>query len=66
MAHGEQRTVAMMTAARAAAAQAAETMQAGIDDVRETGQMAGEAREVIQQGLASEPHTAERWLERRG
>ncbi len=53
MAHGEERTVQVMTAARLAAAQAAESVNASIEDVRETGQMTGEAREVIQQGLAA-------------
>ncbi len=53
MAHGEERTVQVMTAARVAAEQAAESVNASIDDVHETGQMASEAREVIQQGLAA-------------
>jgi methyl-accepting chemotaxis protein len=53
MAQGEERTVQMMTAARAAAEQASESVNASLADVRETGQMAGEAREVIQQGLAA-------------
>ncbi len=53
MAQGEERTVQVMIAARVAAERAADSVHASIDDVRETGQMAGEAREVIQQGLAA-------------
>ena len=53
MAQGEERTVQIMTAARQAAERAAESVHASIDDVHETGEMAGQAREVIEQGLSA-------------
>ena len=51
MAQGEERTVQMMTLAHESAERAAESVQASLGDVRETAQMAGEAREVVKQGL---------------
>jgi methyl-accepting chemotaxis protein len=53
MAQGGERTVQMMAAAQAGAEAAAASVQASIDDVRETAEMAGEAREVTEQGLAA-------------
>lgn len=51
MAQGEERTVQMMTLARQSAKHAAESVTASLGDVRETAQMADEAREVVEQGL---------------
>ena len=50
MAQGEERTVQMMAARKQSADRAAESVKASIGDVRETAQMADEAREVDRAG----------------
>jgi methyl-accepting chemotaxis protein len=53
MAQGEEHTVQMMTAERETAERAAESVHARLDDVRQTSEMAVEAREVTERGLAA-------------
>ena len=53
MAQGEEHTVQLMAVARESAERAAESVHASLDDVRQTAEMAIEAREVTDRGLAA-------------
>ena len=53
MAQGEEHTVELMTVARASAERAAASVHASLDDVRQTAEMAVQAREVTDRGLAA-------------
>ena len=61
MAQGEERTVQMMAARARAPSRQPSQVQASLGDVRETAQMADEAREVVEQGLQAAAERPKRW-----